>query len=104
MNKENKSSSNYLDILNQKKEGCYLFMRLMNVIPLIKLKIYSPLSIIHNDKYNYIYLSFENMCKRDIYIRNIYLHYVLNEKWLNMYIKKKRKKKIYEKYRRCTYF
>ncbi|CRG97828.1 trafficking protein particle complex subunit 8, putative [Plasmodium gallinaceum] len=74
--KKDKSSSKdlkYPDILNEKKERCYLFLRLMHIIPLIKLKTYSLNN--YNNKNSSMYFFFQNLCKNNIYLYNIIVEY-----------------------------
>ncbi|CRH00618.1 trafficking protein particle complex subunit 8, putative [Plasmodium relictum] len=107
-NKKDKSSNGnikYPDILNEKKEKCYLFLRLMHVIPLLKLKTYS-LNNFYNENSS-MYFFFQNLCKNNIYLYNIILEYRknknLNKKEKNLKESLKNKKQNNEIYSKSYY-
>ncbi|KEG02830.1 hypothetical protein YYE_02664 [Plasmodium vinckei vinckei] len=76
-NNPNKQTNNvsltYPDIFLEKKESSYLFLRMLNVIPIIKLITY-PLNKYNNEQ-NFIYFLFQNLCKNGIYLYNLHLEY-----------------------------
>ncbi|SBS84668.1 trafficking protein particle complex subunit 8, putative [Plasmodium ovale] len=78
--KKHKGENNYVkypDMFIEKKEKCYLFIRLIHIIPLIKLKTYS----LHkrNNQGTYMYFMFHNLCKNDIYLYNVLLEHKKEE-------------------------
>ncbi|SBT72831.1 trafficking protein particle complex subunit 8, putative [Plasmodium ovale] len=77
---KNKGENNYVkypDMFIEKKEKCYLFIRLIHIIPLIKLKTYA----LHkrNNQGTYMYFMFHNLCKNDIYLYNVLLEHKKEE-------------------------
>ncbi|SBT86711.1 trafficking protein particle complex subunit 8, putative [Plasmodium malariae] len=64
----------YSGMLREKKEKCYLFLRLMHVIPLIKLKVYHPLNSCKRNN-TFMYIFFQNLCKREIYLFDLFLEH-----------------------------
>ncbi|SCN60852.1 trafficking protein particle complex subunit 8, putative [Plasmodium chabaudi chabaudi] len=72
----NNTSLSYPDILLEKKESSYLFLKMVNVIPIIKLITY-PLNK-HNSEQNFIYFLFHNLCKNGIYLYNLHLEHNCN--------------------------
>ncbi|SCO60897.1 trafficking protein particle complex subunit 8, putative [Plasmodium berghei] len=86
-NNINNNSLIYPDMFIEKKQCSYLFFRMINVIPIIKLITY-PLNK-YNSEQNFIYFLFHNLCKNGIYLYNLYLEHTNNntdkkEKYVHM--------------------
>ncbi|ETB56929.1 hypothetical protein YYC_05290 [Plasmodium yoelii 17X] len=97
-NNMNNNSVIYPDMFLEKKQASYLFFRIINIIPIIKLITY-PLNK-YNSEHDFIYLLFHNLCKNEIYLYNLYLEHVNNnvdKKEKHIYINFTEKNKDTEK-------
>ncbi|ANQ08833.1 Uncharacterized protein PCOAH_00031240 [Plasmodium coatneyi] len=71
MKKKKESCLTYPEMFVDKKEKCFLFLRLLHVVPLVKLSTYL-LNPCHGSN-SFIYFFIHNLCRSDIYMHNILL-------------------------------
>ncbi|EUD68175.1 hypothetical protein C922_01193 [Plasmodium inui San Antonio 1] len=71
MKKKKESCLSYPEMFVDKKEKCFLFLRLLHVVPLVKLSTYL-LNPCHGPN-SFIYFFIHNLCRSDIYMDNILL-------------------------------
>ncbi|KJP88817.1 hypothetical protein AK88_01507 [Plasmodium fragile] len=71
MKKKKESSLSYPEMFIERKEKCFLFLRLLHVVPLVRLSTYI-LNPCHGPN-SFIYFFMHNLCRSDIYMNNILL-------------------------------
>ncbi|CAA9988789.1 trafficking protein particle complex subunit 8, putative [Plasmodium knowlesi strain H] len=71
MKKKKENSLSYEEIFVDKKEKCFLFLRLLHIVPLVKLNTYL-LNPCHGSN-SFIYFFIHNLCRSDIYMHDIFL-------------------------------